>query len=137
MEHDGAHEVFSAGWAGAWQAALNDSAAYREAAARWEAPLVLALREGGAVWADLWHGGCRAARAATPEDLASAVFVIQADAAIWQRLLSGDLDPVFALMSGKLKLERGSVSALLPFARAAREMVLAATRVATRFPARS
>jgi len=43
-------------------------------------------------------------------------------------------DPLFALMGGKLKLERGSVSALLPFARAAKEMVTAATRVPTRFP---
>lgn len=128
-------EVFSDAWAEAWRDALNASAAYRDAAARWEGAIVLRLEPGAAAWADLHHGECRAARAATPADLAASPFVIRAESATWQRLLAGEIDPIFALMGGKLKLERGSVAALLPFARAAKEMVAAASRVETHFPA--
>ncbi len=130
-----AHEIFGEAWACAWMDALNASATYREAAARWEGAIVLTLPSGAAAWADLHHGVCRLARAATEDDRAAAPTVIRGESATWQRLLAGDLDPIFALMGGKLKLERGSVTALLPFARAAKEMVAAAARVPTTFPA--
>lgn len=129
-----AHEIFGEAWARAWMEALNASAAYREAAARWEGAIVLALPTGPAAWADLHHGVCRAARAAADDDRSAAPIVIRGESATWQRLLTGDLDPIFALMGGKLKLERGSVAALLPFARAAKEMVAAAARVPTTVP---
>ena len=98
------HELFGDAWAAAWRLELNASATYREAAARWEGPLVLAIAGGGGAWADLFHGECRAARAATPADLAQAPFVIRGEAETWRRLLAGKVDPLFALMGGKLKL---------------------------------
>lgn len=87
-----------------------------------------------AVFADLWHGECRAARRASDEDREGADFVIRADAGTWQRVLGGDLEPIFGIMSGKLKLTRGSLARLTPHLAASRELVLAATRVDSTFP---
>jgi ribonucleoside-diphosphate reductase beta chain len=145
--------LFGEAWAARWAAEVDGSDAYRRAAAGWEGALVLRLaaeaadprasapdgagRETGAVpavWADLFHGRCRGARAAMPADLATAPFVLEAPLAIWQRLLEARLDPLWAVISGKVKLARGSVAALVPWAGAARELVAAARRVPTAFP---
>jgi putative sterol carrier protein len=135
-------EVFTAAWADAWHAALNASEAYRRAAATWEGAVALVMHPDGtggigerrAVWLDLWHGSCRAARVATAEDLASAPFVIEANARTWRELLDARTSPIMALMTGRLSLTRGSVAALLPYASAANELVAAAALVQTTFP---
>ena len=66
-------EVFSAAWADEWARLLNQSAAYRAAAAAWEGSIALVMTQSSAaeaerraVFADLWHGECRTARVATP-----------------------------------------------------------------------
>lgn len=134
-------EVFTDPWARAWADELDASDAYRQAAATWEGSMVLEMtaEEGRldadrAVFADLWHGECRAARRARDEDREGADFVIRADAGTWQRVLAGDLEPIFGIMSGKLKLARGSLARLTPHLAASRELVLAATRVDSTFP---
>lgn len=78
---------------------------------------------------DLHHGECRQARSATAEDLAAADFVIAGRSEVWDRLLGGKLDPIWALVSGRLDLERGSLARLTPQVRAARELVRAARRI--------
>ena len=135
------HEVFSATWAAAWGEELGNSEAYREAAATWEGSMLLEITgDGGqtasprAVFVDLWHGECRAARSAEQRDLDTADYVIRAEAEIWRRVLAGDLEPIFGLMSGKLKLARGSLAKLTPYLAASRELVRAAARVDSSFP---
>lgn len=130
-------EVFTAPWADALCAALTSDLEYRAAAARWEGDLVLAMADatGAAVLLDLWHGACRGARPATAGDREAAPFVIEATAATWQRVLEGDLDPLFGLMSGTLVLARGHLAKLLPFTAAAKALVAVAARLDTRFPA--
>ncbi len=135
-------EMFSDDWARTFGASINANPAYREAAAAWEWPLVLschaapdfALPEPRAIHLDLWHGECRAARAATPQDLETAPYVLAADVRTWKQVVDGRLDPVMGIMSGKLKLTRGKVSALLGFVKAAKELVGTAARVETAFP---
>ena len=53
----------------------------------------------------------------------------------WKRVLAGDLEPIFGIMSGKLELARGSLAKLVPQIAAARELVAAAARIDTVFPA--
>lgn len=125
-----AAEILSEAWAQAWSEALNGSESYRAAAAGWEGALAVAVRgepargiEGRAVFLDLWHGACRAARVAGPGDLETARFILTADAATWVELLRGGLDPVPAVMSGRLELSKGSVMSLLPHVAAAKELV--------------
>ena len=136
--------AFSQDWAENLARELRASDAYRAAAETWEGPLVLALAPDGddgdedhgahAAFLDLWHGECRDARAANDDDRSQAEFLIAAGADAWRRVLAGELEPIFALMSGKLKLVRGSLAKLLPQAIAARELVAAATRINTVFP---
>ncbi|MEM9553485.1 MAG: SCP2 sterol-binding domain-containing protein [Acidobacteriota bacterium] len=137
------HEVFTQPWVDAWADEIARSQEYRQAAASWEGPLALALTDadGGvarAVRLDLWHGSCRDARALAGDDIAPALdatdYVLQADLATWRRVLAGELEPIFGLMSGKLKLTRGQLPKLLPYVTASKELVAAAGRVPSRFP---
>ncbi len=135
-------DVFTDPWADAWCREVNASEPYRQAAEAWEGALVLVmaadpgdgLAEVRAVFADLRRGGCLGARSATAADLASAPFVLSAPPAIWRGLLRGEIQPLSAVLSGRLKLERGSLTRLLPYASAATELVRAAARIDARFP---
>jgi len=125
-------ELFDAPWSQAWAREIDASEAYRKAGANWDAPIVLELRDGPATRAVIAHlsqGRCLSAQPATAQDRESAPFVLSGDAAAWERLLAGSLDPMFALITGKLRLERGSLGALIPHAAAAKELVAAAVRV--------
>ncbi len=134
-------EILSEAWAQAWSDALNGSESYRAAAAGWEGAVAIAVRgepqrgiEGRAVFLDLWHGACRAARTASPADLEAARFVLTADAATWLELLRDGLDPVPAVMSGRLELSKGSVMSLLPQVAAAKELVAVGRSLPTTLP---
>ena len=135
-------EIFTQEWAEAWCRAINDNGAYREAAKNWEGPVGLVMRadagqgipEPRAVVADLWHGECRGAQATEGGDASDAAYVIAADVSVWKSVLDGETDPIVGLMGGKLKLEKGSLFKLLPYAKAAKEMVASAQAVETEFP---
>lgn len=135
------HEMFSHAWAEAWGDAIRANEAYRGAARSWEWPIVLTMKadpELGvperSVYADLFHGDCREARAATPADLESAPYVLAGEPRNWKRVLDGELEPISGIMRGKLKLARGSLASLLPYVPAAKQLVVSATRVETVFP---
>lgn len=132
-------QAFSSEWAGAWCDLLNASETFRTSAATWEGSVALVAGSVGdplaAVFLDLWRGSCREARAATAGDLAQAAFVLEAEPATWRLLLSGASSPVNALLTGRLRLTRGSLASLLPQAGTARELLLAADRIETTFPA--
>ncbi|MCS6868262.1 MAG: SCP2 sterol-binding domain-containing protein [Thermus sp.] len=129
-------QLFSEAWAQAYCQKLSESEAYRKAAATWEGSLALAVRQdpaqglpqGVAVVLDLWHGTCRGVKVVEGE--AEADFVIEADLATWQEVLSGGLEPLTALMRGLLELKKGSIAALAPYAQAAQELVRVAREVA-------
>jgi putative sterol carrier protein len=71
---------------------------------------------------------------ATEADLAGAAYIFEAAPAVWREVFSGRTAPVMALFSGKLRLTRGSLAALMPHAGAARELIAAAAAVPVRFP---
>lgn len=131
-------ELFSAPWADAYRDAVNANEAYRKAASDWEGPIALHLGKDPAhgvdadraVLLDLWHGECRGAKAVTAEEAeAEADYVIRGDRATWMRILDGDLNPLKALMFGRLKLTKGRLRDLLPYTRAAKELVESAQDV--------
>jgi putative sterol carrier protein len=135
-------EVFTEAWARACCEQLHESEAYRTAAAEWEGSIVLALAADPAqgvpeerrVFIDAHRGTCRGAHMASDEELAQATFVFSADVGSWRRLLGGELEPVAAVMQGRLRLVRGGLFALARFAQAAREMVAGAARAGGSFP---
>lgn len=132
--------VFSGEWASACGAALNQNPAYREAARNWEGAVLLRLTpaagaEGAQlVYFDLWHGECRAARAATPEDEALARYAMSGTADGWRQVLTGKVAPLMALMTGRIKLTKGVLAELLPHVNAAKELVLTFATVPASYP---
>ena len=136
-----ATEILTEAWASAWRDALNNSESYRAAAASWEGPVVVSARaepdrgiEGRGVFLDLWHGECRAVRLAGEAETQAARYVLIASVFTWTELLGGSLDPVTAVMSGRLELAKGSVMALFPHIAAAKELVAAARSLQATFP---
>jgi putative sterol carrier protein len=138
-------EVFTDEWAQAWKDALNESAAYEKAAKTWEWPLVLVMEADPdenvpadrAVYVDLYHGKCRAARTASPEDVAAAPYVITADPYTWREVMEGTLESISGIMRGRLVLTRGNMVVLARYVQAATELVHAATRIDSAFPGAS
>jgi putative sterol carrier protein len=133
-------EAFSQWWAEAWAGELNASPAYRSAAEHWEGAVALVLEApdppaSRAVLLDLWHGECRSARTASPQDAReAAAFVFQGGPAAWRQVLCDGGSPILALMSGRIRLAKGSLAALIPYAAAAKELLDLAARVPTTFP---
>lgn len=134
-----AHVVFSDSWAQACAGAINGSAAYRQAARTWEGAIMLVMlpeQAGGElrIWLDLWHGECRAARAATAEDESASRYILTGSRGIWRQVLEGRLPPLMALMTGRLKVAKGSLGDLVPHVASAKELVVAASSVPAAWP---
>ncbi len=133
------YEVFTHDWAVAWGEAIRASDAYRTAAQRWQWPIVITMALGPelperSVFLDLFEGDCREARSAAETDRAAVPFIISGDFQSWKQVLERDLDPILALMTGKLKLTKGSLASLIPYVTSARELVAAASRLPYRLP---
>jgi putative sterol carrier protein len=132
-------EAFSQPWAEAWASELNANEAYRTTARQWEGAVALVLENDEpagrrAVLLDLWHGSCRSATTEHPDALDAAAFVFAGDLAAWKQVLGAGGSPVTALLTGSIRLVKGSLAALLPYAPAAKELLQLAGRVPTRFP---
>jgi putative sterol carrier protein len=137
------NEVFTDQWSSACRQRLNARGRFAEVAGSWKSPVALLMRadprlgvlRDRMVYLELRDGECQLARVAGEGDRERAEFILAADAAQWKRLLDGDLDPIPAVMTGKLKLERGSLARLLPHAPAAKELIAAAREAGGHFPA--
>lgn len=135
-------EVFTEDWSHACCEQLNQHEPYRSAAKSWEGAIVMLMRadpkagvaEERAAYFDLHHGSCRGARVATADDIANAPYVMSAPPGVWKQIFARELEPISAIMFGKLKLERGSMFTLARFTSAAKEMVVAASQVEATFP---
>jgi putative sterol carrier protein len=127
--------VFTPDWVRAWTQLIRESEEYRNAAAGWEGSLLLLLPEqGSGAFLDLRRGECREGRAATPEDRNLADFVISGDASTWKAVLEGDLEPLTGVATGRLRLEKGSMTTLVMHAGAAKALVATARGLDTVFP---
>jgi len=137
-----AAEIFTEDWAQAWHDKINANDAYKQAATRWEGAIAMVMTPDGdmgipqerMVIADLWHGDCRGAKVATATELEDVPYLIRATPTNWKSVLAGKTDPIVGLMGGKLKLAKGSLFALLPYAKAAKELVASAIQVDTSYP---
>lgn len=127
-------QIFSPEWIAEFSNALNQSSTYRQQAQTWEGSLLLVLAQNNtpddlAVWLDLWHGQCRLARPAQPSDFDQADYILAANATDWKQILAKDIAPMMAIMRGKLKLRKGSMTVLARYANAAKELVNAAADI--------
>ena len=137
-----AAEIFTDDWAQLWAERINANDDYRKAAEKWEGAIGLEMTadsdmgipEDRVVIADLWHGDCRSARSGGHADLDDVPYLIKSTPTIWKKVLAGKTDPIVGIMGKKLELAKGSLFALLPYAKAAKELVKSAIAVETSFP---
>ena len=127
-------------WLAVYRDLINGSQEYREAAEDWEGDVAFYLEAepdrgvpGDLVaWLDLWHGECRGARMITADEGDRAAYGIRAPYSRWREVLEGRLEPVKAMVQGKLKL-RGDLAEIVRHVRAASELVHLTTLVPTDF----
>ncbi|MGH8905800.1 MAG: SCP2 sterol-binding domain-containing protein [Egibacteraceae bacterium] len=128
-------------WLEQYMATINTSEPYRKAAATWEGELALVIEadparswpETRAAVLDLWHGECRAVRVADEREADTVPFCIRGVYSRWRDVMRKELDPVTAIMQGKLRL-RGDMGVWMRYVTASKELVNAASDVPTEFP---
>ena len=125
-------------WVKAMMADLNTSAAYKQAAEKWEGDFFFIIEPGGALtepvtlYMDLWHGECRDAFAVNGE-APKPVFKLSGPVATWKKVMTKKLDPMQAMMTGQMRLT-GNMAMVMKNVRAAKELVESCTRIPTDFP---
>ena len=126
-------------WIKAMMVDLNGSQAYEDSARTWEGDFYFIIEPGGELtepvmlYMDLWHGKCRDAFQANDPEQRNPVFRLSGPPATWKRVMTKQLDPMQALMTGQLKL-KGNMSMVMRNVRAAKELVESCTRIDTKFP---
>jgi putative sterol carrier protein len=127
-------EFPSAEWAAAYQLALNENTAYREAAKAWVGDILLLVRTADpnapapGIHLELAHGGCQSAVFHADARSVPSEFVYEGTPENWQRLMRHEIDPVKAILEGTFKV-RGNLAKLMRFTRAAKELVETASNV--------
>jgi putative sterol carrier protein len=125
-------------WVQALHNELNTSQAYEEAAKNWEGDFYFVVDPEGVVkdpmflYMDLWHGKSREAFVAKEKSAKNPAFVMSGPYGKWKKVVSAQLDPIQALMTGQLKL-KGNMVMVMKNVKAAQEIVRACTRIDTEF----
>jgi putative sterol carrier protein len=128
----------SEAWIKAFQEQLNNSAAYAEVAKNWEGDFLFQVEwpDGSPpalLYMDLWHGQCRDAYVAT-DPAKKAAFRLIAPIGNFVKVLKGQLDPMQAMVTGKLKVQ-GSMVVMMKNIPTVLEFVRTAQQVETEFAA--
>lgn len=127
-------------WAKALQIELNNSEAYRKAAAKWEGDFFFVVEQGDGVpediymYLDLWHGDARDAFLETDPSSKSPAFTLKAPLEIWKGVLDKKIDPIRGIMTRQLQL-KGNMMKIMKAPKAATELVECAASVDTEWPA--
>jgi len=126
-------------WIKAMMADLNDSQSYEDSAKTWEGDFIFLVQPGGSLkepaslYMDLWHGKCRDAYMVENGENIQSAFTITAPVTNWKKVMTKQLDPIQAMMTGQLKL-KGNMAMIMKSVRAAKELVESCTRIPTEFP---
>lgn len=128
-------------WAQDFIAEINGSAEYADSGAGWVGDVAIVVEaepDHGVpqnVWVllELLDGACHGGGVVDEERGARAPFVIRASYSRWKDVIRGDLDPIKAMMQGKLKVH-GDLPAIIRYARATNELARLTQLVDTVFP---
>jgi putative sterol carrier protein len=123
----------SAEWLDAFKDKLNVDEKYATIASKWEGDILFQIDSDAkletplALYLDLWHGKCRDAYIVNGEE-PNVAFRLNAPFSNWERILRGELQPMQALMTQKLKVKGNMaylmrhVPTVLEFARCAQDV---------------
>ena len=126
-------------WLQALHNELNASDAYAQSAKNWEGDFYFVvepegeLKEPVYLYMDLWHGKCRAASVVKNKNEKNPAFLMSGPYSKWKKVVSAQLDPIQAMMTGQLKL-KGNMVMVMKNVQAAQEIIKALTRIETEFP---
>jgi putative sterol carrier protein len=134
-------EFPSGEWFRAFVDVINGSGEYAEHAATWEGDVVIWIEaepDKGVPadvhgLLDLWHGGCRDGGVVNRARAERAEFVVRAPYSRWKDVVQGHLEPVKALMQGKLRVG-GDLPKILRYVKATQELAHLTSLVDTTFP---
>lgn len=134
-----AYQFPSAEWVAAFKDAVNASEAYKVSAAKWEGDFHFVVEPKGSLkepvkfYLDLWHGACREAHLVLEAGEKEPEFIIQGTIDTYRQIFNKKLDPIRALVSGKLKL-KGNLGKIMRSVKATLDLVNAASDVPTTYP---
>lgn len=126
-----AAEIFSAEWLNDWKNAIN-TGEYREAGKNWNAPLLLKFSDSSGIagfYLDLQSGTCREIRFAADGDFQLTETVLTAPRETWLKTIRERKDPLFMLMQGAIRLEKGSLVKLASHRKGAQMLLKAASDI--------
>lgn len=122
-------------WLNGLEARLNSDERYGEIAKNWEGDLLFFIEPEGNLqerltfYLDLWHGKCRKVEyQPAPETHPNPVFILTATYNNITAILSGQMNPMTAMMTSKLKVKgtmgymMRNVPTVLDFVRVAQEV---------------
>ncbi len=129
----------SEAWLEALKEVLNSDERYARTAKNWEGDMTVVIEQGEqgrvenlpvAKYLDLWHGKCRDVKMIDPEQekLPEAAFTLRATIDNIYKIFTGDLDPMQAMLTRRLRVEGNmaymlrNVPTVLEFVRCARNV---------------
>lgn len=128
-------------WAEEFCKKLNENEKYRSSAKRWEGSIMFKVStlppdlsekfkgQSPAFVLDLWHGECRGYTWYDDASQGDADYILSASYEDWIKIIEGKLDPIKAMVSRKMKVEKGSIATIMRFTLAAINMVKTAQQV--------
>jgi putative sterol carrier protein len=108
----------TADWVQAVMVKLNNDEHYAQVARNWEGDFRFLVEPGGVlkesvrIYLDLWHGKCRNAFIEEPTSTMTPAFILKAPYGNFVKVLSGEIDPMQALLTRKLGVQ-GSMTVLM------------------------
>ena len=138
-----AHEFPSEAWTDAFKDAVNSNEVYRKHGKPWTFGAVamviskdpaLGLDDDTGMILDVHEGTCRGTQYVKGMDaVQDAPFIIVAPYSRWKQVINAELDPIKAMMEGKLKMTKGHLPTMLRFVESSRALVVSASLVPTQF----
>ncbi|MEM2943887.1 MAG: SCP2 sterol-binding domain-containing protein [Methanomassiliicoccales archaeon] len=123
-------------WFNRYAEEINKNKEYEASATRWEGDFLYVIlpdeefdRE-EVYYLDLYHGKCRACYRVENREVMKTQYMMLAKYGVWMKIGSGELDPVKAILTGKLKV-KGNLAQIMRYKTAATELAKTASRVPT------
>jgi putative sterol carrier protein len=121
-------------WLESFEKKLNADERYARIGSKWEGDIYFVIQPEGNLkeqviyYLDLWHGKCRSTEVVSDITSRSPAFTMRAAYGNFARVLTGDLDPMQAIMTRKLDVKGNmavmmrSIPTVLEFVRCAKEV---------------
>jgi putative sterol carrier protein len=127
-------------WSKELMVRLNADAKFKAVGSRWEGDVNLYIegvpgtQSSQVIYIDSWHGSCRGVDFKPEEDARPAAFQIKDPLNNWKRVLSQEIGPIQAMISGQVRVY-GNLAYILRNVGGTQRMVEVAATIPTTFPA--